>query len=58
MMGDGLPSNGLPFSCRERAAATCQKATDLVREVVSYSGLLDGSHCRTLFMSNTAELSN
>jgi hypothetical protein len=35
-------ANGLPFSCRERAAKTCQKSTDLAREAVGYSGVLCG----------------
>jgi hypothetical protein len=34
--------NGLPFSCRERAAETCQKANDLAREAVSWNTVLDG----------------
>jgi hypothetical protein len=33
-----MPPNGLPFSCRERAAETCQKANDLAREAVGCNG--------------------
>jgi hypothetical protein len=34
--------NGLAFSCRERAAETCQKANDLAREAVSCNAGLGG----------------
>jgi hypothetical protein len=30
--------NGLPFSCRKRAAETCQKAFDLARAAVGWNG--------------------
>lgn len=36
------PPNGLPLSCRERWKIY-QKITDLVREAVCYSGVLDGT---------------
>jgi hypothetical protein len=36
------PYNELPFSCRERAAETRQKATDLAREAVGWNTVLDG----------------
>jgi hypothetical protein len=32
---DQVPLNGLPINCRERAAETHQKASDLAREAVS-----------------------
>src|SRR6266540_6293264 len=35
---DGLPPNGLPFSCRERAADHLQKANDLARAAVGWNG--------------------
>jgi hypothetical protein len=34
------PPNGLPFSCRERTADTCQKANDLAREAVGCNAVL------------------
>jgi hypothetical protein len=34
--------NGLPFSCRERAAETRQKPNDLAREAVGCNGGLGG----------------
>jgi hypothetical protein len=34
-----VPPNGLPFSCRERTAETCQKPTDLGREAVGWNGV-------------------
>jgi hypothetical protein len=36
---DGLPSNALPFSRRERWES-CQNAIDLVREAVGWNGML------------------
>jgi hypothetical protein len=39
---DGLPPNGLPFSCRERAVYHLQKANDLAREAVGCNGGLGG----------------
>jgi hypothetical protein len=33
-------ANGLPFSCRKRAATACQKVNDLAREAVSCNGVL------------------
>ncbi len=35
---DRVPPNGLPFSCRKRAAETCQNANDLVRAAVGCNG--------------------
>jgi len=37
---DGLPSNGLVFSCRERAGRRLQHANDLAREAVSWNTVL------------------
>src|SRR3954470_5099294 len=34
-----LPPNGLPFSCRERAASQLQKSEDLAREAVGCNGV-------------------
>jgi hypothetical protein len=33
-----MPPNGLPFSCRKRAADHLQKPNDLAREAVSCNG--------------------
>jgi hypothetical protein len=33
------PPNGVPFSCRERAADHLQKTNDLAREVVGCNGV-------------------
>ena len=41
---DGLPSNGLAFSCRERATTSLQKTNDLVREAVGCNAGLDGRY--------------
>jgi hypothetical protein len=40
---DAPPSNGLPFSCRERATTSFQNSTDLVREAVGCNGVFGGS---------------
>jgi hypothetical protein len=34
--------NGLPFSCRKRAATACQNTNDLVRAAVGWNGGLGG----------------
>jgi hypothetical protein len=38
-----LPSNGLPFSCRERAKASVSKLNDLAREAVGCNGMFGRS---------------
>ena len=37
---DGLPPNGLAFSCRERAGRSLQKPHDLAREAVNCNAML------------------
>src|SRR5881397_194923 len=42
-MRNGLPPNGLAFSCRERARRCLQNANDLAREAVNCNAVLGGA---------------
>ena len=51
-----MPSNGLAFSCRERAETNCQNANDLAREAVSCNAGLGVSLDRIQRSNRLSEL--
>jgi hypothetical protein len=45
-----MPPNGMPFSCRERAATGCQNTNDLAREAVGCNGIPFGGFSLCTFV--------